>query len=67
MCRDSLLFMDLLLVVQVPKQKGYVVGDISITGKGNIHFGSMLADYIQIKLVGLACNINDSNIKPVGS
>eukprot|EP00877_Chromochloris_zofingiensis_P006218 jgi/Chrzof1/184/Cz01g06080.t1 len=52
-------------VFEVPAGKPYKVGDISIQGKGKIRYGSMLVDYIRIKLVGLACNIDRANRKPV--
>lgn len=53
------------LIMQVPSDKKYVVGDITIVGKGNIRYGSMLADYVKIKLTGLACNKDMTNVKPV--
>jgi len=52
-------------VYEVPSDKPYVVGDITITGKGKVKYGGMLADYIKIKLVGLACSIDKKNVKPV--
>eukprot|EP00245_Coleochaete_scutata_P007463 TRINITY_DN2287_c0_g1_i1.p1 TRINITY_DN2287_c0_g1~~TRINITY_DN2287_c0_g1_i1.p1 ORF type:complete len:466 (+),score=65.30 TRINITY_DN2287_c0_g1_i1:165-1562(+) len=52
-------------VFEVPPEKGYTVGDITISGKGPIRWGAMLADYIQIRLIGLACNIDPANVKPV--
>lgn len=54
-------------VFEVPAGKPYKVGDISIQGKGKIRYGSMLVDYIRIKLVGLACNIDRANRKPVST
>jgi hypothetical protein len=61
------MFLVLPHLMQVPASKGYVVGDIIITSKGNIRYGAMLADYIKIKLTGLACNKNKSNVKPVSA
>jgi hypothetical protein len=51
--------------LQVPPEKGYVVGDISIGGKGKIRYGGMIAEFLQIKLVGLAQEFNKNNVKPV--
>jgi len=51
-------------VFKVPESLGYVVGDIKIDSK-NIRYGGQLADYISIKLTGLAKNKSDANIKGV--
>jgi hypothetical protein len=41
---------------RVPKEKGFTVGDITINGR-NIVFGAQIADFITIKLTGLATRI----------
>jgi hypothetical protein len=51
-------------VFKVPESLGYVVGDIKIDGK-NIRYGGQLADYISVKLTGIAKNKSDANIKGV--
>lgn len=61
------MFLVLPHLMQVPASKGYLVGDIIIISKGNIRYGAMLADYIKMKLTGLACNKNKSNVKPVSA
>lgn len=38
---------------EVPEGKGFAVGDIKINGR-EINFGGMIADFIRVKLVGLA-------------
>lgn len=38
---------------EVPADKGFAVGDIRINGR-EIEFGGMIADFIRVKLVGLA-------------
>jgi hypothetical protein len=38
---------------EVPADRGFVVGDIRINGR-EIEFGAMIADFIRVKLVGLA-------------
>ena len=43
-------------VFEVPPGRGYVVGDIKIAGKP-IEFGAQIADFITIKLEGLATRI----------
>jgi hypothetical protein len=40
-------------VYEVPAEKGFVVGDIKISGR-EINFGGQIADFIRVKLVGLA-------------
>jgi hypothetical protein len=50
-------------VYEVPREKGYVVGDITIAGQ-TIDFGAQLADFVSIKIVGLECRIEQSQVKP---
>jgi hypothetical protein len=49
---------------EVPPQKGFVVGDIKISGRP-IQFGSQIADFITMKLVGQACRFGKSQVPPV--
>jgi len=51
-------------VYEVPADKPYVVGDITINGK-LIGFGAQIADFITMKLTGLACNIGSSHHDPL--
>ena len=51
-------------VYEVPSARGFVVGDITINGK-RIEFGAQIADFITIKLTGLATRIGASTVKPV--
>jgi hypothetical protein len=48
---------------EVPAAKGFTVGDIKINGR-NIEFGSQIADFITIKLTGLATRLGKSNVAP---
>ena len=50
-------------VYEVPQDKGFVVGDIAINGKP-IDFGGQIADFLQIKVTGLACRFGKSNVPP---
>ncbi|HEX8650245.1 MAG TPA: hypothetical protein VF708_05345 [Pyrinomonadaceae bacterium] len=50
-------------VYEVPKSKGFVVGDITINGVP-INFGGQIADFITIKIVGLACRFGQSTVAP---
>jgi phosphatidylserine/phosphatidylglycerophosphate/cardiolipin synthase-like enzyme len=50
-------------VYEVPAGKGYVVGDIRIAGRP-IEFGAQIADFITIKLEGLATRIGQSTAQP---
>jgi len=52
-------------VYDVPSSKGFVVGDIKINGQ-NIDFGGQIADFISIKLTGLATRIGAAAASPVG-
>jgi hypothetical protein len=51
-------------VYEVPAGKGFVVGDIKIGGKP-IEFGAQIADYIRIKLTGLATRLGQSAVAPM--
>jgi hypothetical protein len=50
-------------VYEVPQEKGYVVGDITIAGQP-IAFGGQIADFVSIKIVGVTCRIGQSKGKP---
>jgi hypothetical protein len=50
-------------VYEVPPAKGFTVGDIEINGK-KIEFGSQIADFITIKLTGLATRLGKSTVAP---
>lgn len=52
-------------IYEVPEEKGFTVGDIKIKGK-SIKYGSQIADYVQIKLVGIAQNIGNTPITSFG-
>ena len=51
-------------VYEVPAAKGFVVGDIKISGRP-IEFGAQIADFIRIKLTGLATRIGQSAVAPM--
>jgi hypothetical protein len=51
-------------VYEVPQELGYVVGDITIQGRP-IVFGAQIADFISIKLTGVACRFGKSKTKPM--
>jgi hypothetical protein len=51
-------------VYEVPKNKGFDVGDVKIKGKP-IEFGAQVADFITIKLTGLATRLGQSTVKSV--
>lgn len=51
-------------VFEVPANKQFVVGDLKINGK-NINFGAQIADFITIKLTGLATRIGMSTVNPL--
>jgi len=48
---------------EVPTDRGFVVGDIRINGR-EIEFGAMIADFIRVKLVGLAHEFNQHLTPP---
>jgi hypothetical protein len=51
-------------VYEVPASKHFVVGDITINGTP-IRFGAQIADFITIKLTGMATRIGQSTVLPV--
>jgi hypothetical protein len=51
-------------VYEVPSDKPFTVGDILINGDP-IDFGAQIADFIKIKLVGVACRFGQSQAVPV--
>ena len=51
-------------VYEVPTSKGFVVGDIKINGR-RIEFGAQIADFISIKLTGVAHRIGQSTEQPL--
>ncbi|GHF33218.1 hypothetical protein E5082_31925 [Streptomyces griseoluteus] len=50
-------------VYEVPEDKGFTVGDITINGKP-IQFGAQIADFITIKLTAIACRFGQSITPP---
>ena len=46
-------------VIEVPADRGFVLGDVTINGKP-IAYGAQVADFITMKLTGVACNIGKS-------
>lgn len=51
-------------VYEVPAGVGYVVGDIKIAGQP-IEFGAQIADFVTIKLEGMATRLGQSTVVPV--
>jgi len=51
-------------VYEVPAGAGFTVGDITINGRP-IEFGAQIADFITIKLTGLACRIGQLQVPTV--
>ena len=51
-------------VLEVPQTKPFAVGDITIAGR-RIEFGAQVADFITIKLTGVATRIGQSTVRPV--
>lgn len=51
-------------VYEVPASKGFVVGDIRIKSKP-IAFGAQIADFITMKLTGLATRFDVAKVRPV--
>lgn len=51
-------------VYEVPKNKGYVVDDIKIRGQA-IEFGAQIADFVSIKITGVATRFGQSTAAPV--
>jgi hypothetical protein len=50
-------------VYEVPPGRGFTVGDIEINGR-KIEFGAQIADFITIKLTGLATRFGKSSVAP---
>jgi hypothetical protein len=50
-------------IYEVPKTKSFAVGDILIKQKP-IEFGSQIADFITIKLTGVATRLGQSQVQP---
>lgn len=51
-------------VYEVPPEKAFVVGDITING-ASLRFAGQIADFISIKLTALACRIGRSTVQPM--
>jgi hypothetical protein len=51
-------------VYEVPAAKNFAVGDITIAGR-RIEFGAQVADFITIKLTGVATRIGKSTVAPM--
>jgi hypothetical protein len=51
-------------VLEVPTARGFTVGDIAINGRP-IVYGAQVADFITMKLTGVACNFGQSHQSPV--
>jgi hypothetical protein len=51
-------------VYEVPRDRNFVVGDIKISGE-KIEFGAQIADFIRIKLTGLATRLGQSTVAPM--
>ncbi len=52
-------------IFEVPESKGFKVGDIKING-APIQFGGQIADFVRIKLTGIAQNFDPSNVVKFG-
>jgi hypothetical protein len=50
-------------IYEVPDEKGYTVGDIKILGEP-IDTGAQIADFVSIKVIGLACRFGQSEAEP---
>jgi hypothetical protein len=51
-------------VFEIPPERGYTVSDITIAGRA-IEFGAQIADFVTVKLTGLACRIGQSTVSPM--
>jgi hypothetical protein len=51
-------------VYEVPVRNGFVVGDITISGRP-INFGAQIADFITIKLTGVGTRFGQSVVAPM--
>ena len=52
-------------VYEVPDDKGFTVSDIGIKGIP-ITYGSQIADFVRIKLIGIAQDFGKNDVKPLG-
>ncbi|MER7707680.1 hypothetical protein ABTX81_32865 [Kitasatospora sp. NPDC097605] len=50
-------------VYEVPQERGFTVGDITINGKP-IQFGAQITDFITIRLTAVACRFGRSTTEP---
>ena len=50
-------------VYEVPRGRGFTVGDITINGTP-IQFGAQIADFVTIKVIGLACGFGRHVVPP---
>jgi hypothetical protein len=50
-------------VYEVPESKKYMVGDVTIDGRP-IEFGAQIADFVSIKITGVACRFGKSKVAP---
>jgi hypothetical protein len=51
-------------VYEVPPEQGFVVSDITISGRP-IAFGAQIADFVRIKLTGVATRFGQSTVAPM--
>ncbi|BBI17724.1 hypothetical protein [Neochlamydia sp. S13] len=51
-------------IFEVPKEKNYVVGDITINGE-KIKYGSQIADFVHIKLTAIMQEVGQVKVEPV--
>jgi hypothetical protein len=51
-------------VYEVPAARGFTVSDIKINGK-EIRYGAQIADFITMKLTGVATRIGNANYPPI--
>lgn len=51
-------------VLEVPPERGFVVGDILVNGRP-IQFGAQIADFVNMKLTGVACRLGQSQVQPL--
>jgi hypothetical protein len=52
------------VIYEVPKEKGFAVGDITINGS-KIQYGAQIADFVRIKLTAYAQNFGKSTAVPL--
>jgi hypothetical protein len=51
-------------VFEVPRERGFVVGDITIQNRA-INFGGQIVDHINMKLTGVATRFGQSTVEPM--